>query len=121
MIAYQLGILTGTIVFLLLLNQAIHWLARKILRRPRKQFRQWLTSWIAGPELFVFGLLCESIYQNISHGELSVLLGAVLEWVGLLIFVVKIIASIISRFRRPASVSPPVSPPVRTPAPTRSA
>ena len=65
MIAYQLGILTGTIVFLLLLNQAIHWLARKILRRPRRQFRQWLTSWIAGPELFVFGLLCEGIYQNI--------------------------------------------------------
>jgi hypothetical protein len=50
-LAYQFGGLMGTAIFLLLLSQLIHWIVRKIRRKPKKLFREWLNSWIAGPEI----------------------------------------------------------------------
>jgi apolipoprotein N-acyltransferase len=107
-IAYQLGRLTGTIIFLLLLSQLIHWIVRKIRRKPRKQFRDWLTSWIAGPELFLFGALWVGIHTNNLNKPFSFLLGVALVLVGCITFIIKIIAFILSCFRRPAPLSPPV-------------
>ena len=42
--AWQQGALLGTIAALLTVSLPIHWIVRKIRRRPRKQFREWLTS-----------------------------------------------------------------------------
>jgi amino acid transporter len=105
---YQIGGVLGAATFLLLLSLLVHWIVRKIRRRPRKQFREWLTSWIAGPELLILGLIGQGAFQR-PGDELPFLLAYVLQWVGLTILVIKIIASIISRFRRRAPASPPVS------------
>jgi hypothetical protein len=116
MTAYQIGGLFGAIASLLLPVLLIHWIVRKIRRRPRKQFREWLTSWIAGPELFILGLLGEGAYHEPGN-ELPFLLAAVLQWLGLLILIIKIIASIVSRFRRRVPSSAPISAPVSPVAP----
>jgi hypothetical protein len=75
---YELGGLTGAIIFLLLLSQLIHWIVRKSRRKPKKTFREWLTTWIAGPALFLFGDLCAGMYEDSPHAQLSFLLGVVL-------------------------------------------
>lgn len=119
MIAYQFGALTATIIIWLLLLQLVHWIVRKIFRRPRKPLLDWLKSWIAGPELFLIGAVWVTVYEGSPRDQFSYILGGFLFWVGLIIFVIKIIASLVSRFRRrtpaAAPVSPPASPPVSTP------
>jgi amino acid transporter len=114
-LAYQFGGVIGTIIVLLLLSQLLHWIVRKIRRKPKKLFRDWLRSWIAGPELFLFGALCVRMYEDSSLNQLSFFLGIALVWAGMIIFPIKIIASIVSRFRRRASVSPPLTPAVAPP------
>jgi hypothetical protein len=121
LIAYQFGALTGTIIMFLLLSQLVHWILRKIRRRPRKSFRAWLTSWIAGPELFLFGSLGLKMYEGSPKDLFSFGLSAVLVWAGLIIFAVRLIASIVwfvrRRVARPSVSSPAISTPVASPAP----
>jgi hypothetical protein len=113
MIVHAFGTLLGAIIVLFLPSQLVHWIVRKVRRRPRKQFLEWLTSWIAGPELLVLGLIGQGVFQTPGQ-ELPLLFGVVLLWLGISILLIKIIASIVIRFRRraPASlhVTPSISP-----------
>jgi hypothetical protein len=115
-VGYEFGGFIGAIIIFLLLDQFVHWIVRKIRRKPRKTFRQWLTSWIAGPELLLFGNVCAAGYGDV--GAFALLLGVAFMFAGIIIFVIKIIASIVSRFRRRAPgyplVSLAVSPPGQT-------
>jgi hypothetical protein len=105
---YQIGGLAGTALAMVVLFKLVNWIIRKIRHRPKMPFRDWLTSWWAGPELFFIGSLFE--FSTRSDEDLSMLLVLAVQCTGLAIFIVKVIASIASRFRRRASVSPPVSP-----------
>ena len=93
------GALAGQLVVLIIVLLPLHWIARKIRHRPKKQLRDWLMSWAAGPELLAFGALFELAFRNTPEGQIPVLAAIALRYAGFLIFVIKIITSVVSRFR----------------------
>jgi heme/copper-type cytochrome/quinol oxidase subunit 3 len=116
-IIYQIGQIIADILITTAVLVFVHWVVRKIRRRQRKTVRQWLTSWAAGPELFLFGYLFTWHHmQDLEEDPLTYMFFVIIVCAGFMIFIIKIIASIISRFRRRAPASMPVSPPVSAPA-----
>jgi heme/copper-type cytochrome/quinol oxidase subunit 3 len=117
-IMYQIGQLIADIIITTVILVFVHWVIRKIRRRQRKTVRQWLTSWAAGPELFIFGYLFTWRHmQHLEEGPLIAIFYLIIVCSGVIIFIIKIIASVISRFRHRAPASTPVSsPPVSAPA-----
>jgi hypothetical protein len=78
--------------------QLFHWIALKILRKPKMGFRKWITSWIAGPELFLGGLLLLIIFHILERDvQFLIVLATFIECLGILVFIIKIIVSIITR------------------------
>ena len=107
------GAIAGQLVVVLIILMPLHWIARKIRRVPRKTLWLWLTSWPAGPELLVLGVLFEAIFRNIAQeqgealtNQINILAAATLQYAGALILIIKIIASIVSRFRRKVPTLP---------------
>ena len=95
--AFQLGEITGITLLLTIFLPLVHWAARKIRRKPKKRLRDWLTSWIAGPEVFFAGI----VYEMAGEGEaLVILFGVALEYVGLAMLIIRASTSAVSRFRR---------------------
>lgn len=101
--AFQLGEITGITLLLTIFLPLVHWAARKIRRKPKKRLRDWLTSWIAGPEVFFAGI----VYEMAGEGEaLVILFGVALEYVGLAMLIIRASTSAVSRFRRRTPVEP---------------
>src|ERR1700730_2166252 len=103
---HQLARFAGIILIVLcipVIITIVHSTARGIFgNRPRKKFRDWLSGWIAGPELLVLGTFFKLAWQDEPGSELSVLFCIALQYVGLSMLLFKIVAYAVPRFRRRA-------------------
>jgi len=99
--SYQTGEVFGALVVTYLILRLVNGIIRKIRRRPKKTFRQWLTSWIAGPELFLSGMFIAVLAQGNSEADdAPFALAGLFLIVGAAVFCIKVIAALASRLRR---------------------
>lgn len=101
----------AVLVFMIMVSVAIlqllHWIALKIFRKPKMGFRKWIKSWIAGPELFFGGILL-LIFFHVTNPNVDflVVLATLIQGLGIITFILKIIVYTIARVYRKFSKKP---------------